>query len=359
VLRHALVIFAKDLRQRLRDRTALLVGVVVPLAMAGLMGVALGDAEEGYDLDVAIAAAPGDARAAAFAAWLERPDLAGIRLHANDVATAREQVESGELDAGLAFEAGGLRVLASQREVFAARTLQASVDRFLAEAEAAAPGAPAPAQAIPRSPGGELRMLDYFGPSMAVLFLTFAVLSGVRALENEKQSGALARLAAAPVHPLSVLGAKFAALLAMGLVQMTVMIAATSLLFGTRWGAPLPLAALVASSAFMAVGLTSFFMAWAGSAERGVLVANLGIFALSIVGGQFMPPQGLPDVFETLQRLTPNGQAARGFVDLAAAGPEGGLRVLAEPLLATFAVGLAGVAYGVRRARGALHRAAG
>jgi hypothetical protein len=88
------------------------------------------------------------------------------------------------------------------------------------------------------------------------------------------------------------------------------------------------------------------------------MVANLGIFGLSVIGGQFMPPQGLPDVFETLQRLTPNGQAARGFVDLAAAGPGAGFRTIAEPLLATFLVGVAGTAYGASRAHEALHRAA-
>lgn len=357
-MRHALVIFAKDLRQRLRDRTALLVAVVVPLAMAALIGTALGEVEQGFDVDLGIVAIPGDARAAAFARWLEQPELAGMRLHPSDAETASAKLRGGELDAAVSFAPEGVSVLATQREVFAARAVQATLERFLA-AEAQAPGAPALARIAPRSPGGELRMVDYFGPSMAVLFLTFTVLGGVRALESEKETGALARLAAAPIHPLSVLGAKFAALLATGLVQMAVMIAATSLLFGTRWGAPLPLAVLVASSAFMAVGLTSFFMAFAGSAERGVRVANLAIFLLSLVGGQFMPPEGLPDVFETLQRLTPNGQAARGFVDLAAAGPGGGFRTIAEPVLVTFAVGLAGTVYGVRRAREALQRAAG
>jgi ABC-2 type transport system permease protein len=357
--RHALVIFGKDLRQRLRDRTALLVAVVVPLAMASLIGTALGGVEEGYDVDIGLLAPPGDARAAAFTAWLERPEFAGLRLHPSRAETARAKLSEGVFDAAVSFEPEGTRVLASQRAVFAARAVKAILDRFLAEGMPAPAGAPALPRVAPRSPGGELRMVDYFGPSMAVLFLTFGVLAGVRALQNEKDTGALARLAAAPVHPLSVLGAKFAALFATGLVQMAVVIAAMSALFGTRWGAPLPLTVLVVSSVFMAVGLTSFFMAWAGNAERGVLVANLAIFVLAVIGGQFMPPQGLPDVFETLQRLTPNGQAARGFVDLAAAGPGGGLGTVAEPVLVTFAVGLAGTVYGVRRAHGALHRAAG
>ena len=108
----------------------------------------------------------------------------------------------------------------------------------------------------------------------------------------------------------------------------------------------------------MAVGLTSLFMAWGGSADRGSLHATLAIFVLAVVGGQFMPPQGLPEIYDVMQRLTPNGQAARAFVDLAAAGPKASLGFIAEPLLFTGAVGLVGVVHGVRRAHDALHRAA-
>ena len=78
------------------------------------------------------------------------------------------------------------------------------------------------------------------------------------------------------------------------------------------------------------------------------------ISLLAIVGGQFLPPQGLPDVFETLTRLTPNGQAFFGFLDLAAAGAHGTLRTIAQPLAVTAIVGLSGIALAGLRARRAL-----
>lgn len=352
--RHAAVILGKDLRQRLRDRTVLWMAVGVPLLLAGLIGLALGGANEGLDLKLGLVATTDNAEARAFEAWLDQPWLEGRVLHHfESEEEARLAVAEQRLHAAVAFSEGAPRVLASREEVFAARGVQGLVDRFLAERVGTRSG-----RIVPRSPGGELRMIDYFAVTMAVLFLNFTVLGGVRALQQEKDTGALARLAAAPIHPLSLLIGKFGALLATGLIQMVVMIAATSLLFGTRWGNPIPLALLVVTSVFMAVGLTSFFMAWAGNAERGILAANIGIFVLAVIGGQFMPPQGLPDSFETLQRLTPNGQAARGFIDLAAAGPGAGLRVVLEPVLATLAVGVAGIAYGVRRASDVLHRAA-
>ncbi len=74
-------------------------------------------------------------------------------------------------------------------------------------------------------------------------------------------------------------------------------------------------------------------------------MAALVIALLSVIGGQFLPPQGLPDVFETLSRLTPNGQAFFGFIDLSAAGGGGGLRTIAQPLLVTGIVGVVGIAF--------------
>lgn len=358
MLRHAWIILRKDLRQRLRDRTGLLVAFVAPLTIAGVMGAALQRADEGLQFDLGIVAQAGDPRAEAFGAWLEEQTWLGegFRVHRLEgEATGRQQLQVEALGVAVVFADGAPRVLARQEAVFAARASQGLVDRFLAERLRPAAALPV---VEPVSPGGDLRMIDYFAASMSVLFLNFGVLAGVRALQEEKQSGALARLAAAPVDPLAVLLGKFTGLFALGLVQMLVMIAATSLLFGTRWGSPIPLLALVLSTVFMAVGLTSLFMAWGGSAERGSLYAALAIFVLAVVGGQFMPPQGLPEVYDLLQRLTPNGQAARAFVDLAAAGPGAGIGFLAEPLLFTTAVGLVGVVHGVRRAQDALHRAA-
>ena len=46
-MRHALLICIKDLRQRLRDRTAILTAIVAPLALTALMGLALGGSQGG------------------------------------------------------------------------------------------------------------------------------------------------------------------------------------------------------------------------------------------------------------------------------------------------------------------------
>lgn len=371
-MRFAWAVCLKDLRQRLRDGTAVMVAVVVPLLLSALVGLALGSNEAGMSLRLALVDHDGGPDARALRTWLARPWLADV-IEIEDVSDEHEaaaRLADDDADVALVLPAGfasrsdpgagshpGAEVLASGDDPFATRMTVALVERFLAGRRAAGPLP----SLRPSSPTGRLRPVDFFSFSMTVLFLTFTVLSGVRALQLEVEAGALARLAASPASPRAILGGKLLGLMGTGWLQMTVMILATSLLFGTRWGSPLPVACLVFSTVWMAIGLTGFFMSIARNAEQGQLLASIAIFLLAVVGGQFMPPQGLPDVFDTLQRLTPNGQAARGFMDAAAqarhAGVAGLLEPLLEPLGVTLGVGTAGIVFAARRAGRAFERA--
>jgi ABC-type Na+ efflux pump permease subunit len=318
-LRFAIVLCLKDLRQRLRDRTAILVAVVVPLLLEEISSAeAAGEALADDDVDAALVLRPGFASKAA---------------------------SPGELPPAM-------EVLASGGNPFATRMVVGLAERFLAEGR----GEHDIPSIVPISPGGKLRPVDFYAFSMTVLFLTFTVLSGVRSLQEEVDAGVLARLVASPASARSILGGKLLGLLLLGWLQMAVMILSTSLLFGTPWGNPVAVACLVFTSVWMAIGMTSFFMAIARNAEQGQMVASISIFLLAVIGGQFMPAQGLPDVFDTLQRLTPNGQAARGFMDAAAMHGAGSVTSLLEPLLFTFVVGSAGIFFAARRATAAIAR---
>lgn len=360
-MRFALLVCLKDLRQRLRDRTAIVVAVVVPLLLSGLVGLALGGNASGFEMRLALVDEDGTEAARDFGDFLSRPWLEDVILvvPARAEAEAVALLENDDADVALVLRAGfaahtetspRIEVLSGGRNPFSTRMTVALAERFIATLGSENPTP----ETTAISPGGRLRTVDYYAFSMTVLFLTFTVLSGVRSMQEEVESGAIARLVASPASARSVLAGKLLGLMGTGLLQMSVMILATSLLFGTDWGSPVAVASLVVSSVLMAIGMTSFFMAIAPNAEQGQMLASISIFLLAVVGGQFMPSQGLPDVFETLQRLTPNGQAARGFMDAAALGTTTGLRPFLEPLLATSAVGVAGIAFAARRATSAI-----
>ena len=367
-MHHAWLLCLKDLRQRMRDRTAIIVAVIAPLALTALVGMSL-SGSQGIRMRLGIADLDGSPLSHAFVAFVQRPWLKGI-IEVHQIASrtaAQAAVERRDVDCAVVIDQGfanessddkskSIEILGAGNAQFAAQATRALVQDFLQRvAVKRVDQLPIPS-VTPLSPGGSLRMIDFFAASMTVLFLTFAVLSGVRALQSEVDSRTILRLMASPAEPTAILAGKFAALLLVGLTQMVVMIAATSILFGTKWGNPLPVAAMVATSVLMAIGLTAFIMSLAKNAEQGSAIAALVITLLAVVGGQFLPPQGLPDVFETLARLTPNGQAFYGFVDLSAAGINGSIATIAQPLLFTGIVGVAGIVFATFRARAALQR---
>jgi ABC-2 type transport system permease protein len=358
--RHAFWICAKDVRHRLRDRTALLVGLVAPLALSGILGGALGRIESGLSVRFAFVDLDRSARSQAVAASI-REEWPARSVTLEDVATeeaAEALVASGAAQAALVVPAGfagalaagapvALDVRTSGRDPLAAHLARSLAARFAAREEAGSRGVSLERVSLDR----RLRPIDHYGPSLAVLFLFFSVLGGMRAFQREADGGTLARLAAAPVGHGEVLAGKFGALVGLGLVQFAVLALAGAALFDVRWGLLLPVSVLAAGTVLAAVGLMAFLMSAAGQSDHGWVYGSVAVFVLSLLGGQFLPPEGLPDSFDTLVRLTPNGQAVRGFTDLAAAGPEGSLALVIEPLLVTFGVGALGILYCARRLR--------
>jgi ABC-2 type transport system permease protein len=367
-MRHALLVCIKDLRQRLRDRTAILTAIVAPLALTALMGFALGSSGgSGFAMRLGIADLDHSALSSAFVAFVQRPSLGGkVKVEPVDSIEAAERlIREHQAESAVVMRAGfaqsiargdrpSVEILAARGQQFAMLATRGLLRDFLNRA-AAPPDRAAP-EVIPLSARGQMRVVDFFAASMTVLFLNFGVLSGVRALQAEVDSRTIVRLIASPTQPYAIVAGKFVALLLLGLIQMGTMIVATSILFGTRWGNPLPTAALMFTSVLMAIGLTALLMSLANNADQGTALAALVITLLSIVGGQFLPPQGLPDIFDTLTRLTPNGQAFFGFLDLSAAGSQGNLLTVAQPLAFTAIVGLSGIALAGLRARSALQR---
>ena len=77
-MRHALLICIKDLRQRLRDRTAILTAIVAPLVLTALMGLALGGSQGGSGMRLCIADLDHSKLSSGFVDFVKRPALRGM-----------------------------------------------------------------------------------------------------------------------------------------------------------------------------------------------------------------------------------------------------------------------------------------
>jgi ABC-2 type transport system permease protein len=388
MLRATLLIAGKDLRQRARDRSGLVIAFVAPSVLAAIIGLAFGSGGGRFSAIYAVADADRGSLAARFVdGVLAGPGLAEVvTLRRVGAAEARDLVDR-DADAAFLIPAGfsasvqrggsvtitvlesGANPVAGQvarsvAEGYAAQVAatglsvrtamdaagrpptQAEANRLAERAAAAQP----PVRLVDGGVGArQIKPSNYFGPSMAIFFLFFTVSFGARSLLVERRQGTLRRLLASAAPPGAVIAGKALAAFVLGVTSVLVMWLATTLVFGADWGDPLAVVALTTSSVLAAIGITALVVTLARTDEQADGYGSLVVFTLALLGGNFIYLAQLPDLLQRLSLLTPNGWALRGFVDLVADG--GGLSTVAAPVAVTAAFGVATGLVALVRAR--------
>jgi linearmycin/streptolysin S transport system permease protein len=237
--------------------------IVAPLALSAILGFAFGGRSTSGPLSIGVSGAtPALVHAATHAAQL--PPNVTVQLVAGQ-ARLKQAVADGDLAGGVVvepFRKSLSDLLIPMVSPGATHTPgfdvvdrpDALVGQETAEAVAAGlasrlyAGRLRPGTATALAPlhvaasgigNGGKAVLDYFAPSIAVIFLFLGSGLGMRSLLLERSSGTLARMAAAPVRPTAIVTGKLAAVFATGLTSILVVWGATVLAFGANWGDPL------------------------------------------------------------------------------------------------------------------------
>ncbi|HCU96975.1 MAG TPA: ABC transporter [Actinobacteria bacterium] len=381
-MRAALLIAGKDLRQRLRDASAILMAVVLPLALAAVLSVTLGRAVEVSRIPVAVADLDHGSMAQAFRQQVlgpvQRHGL--IRLAtAPTMAQARRLVDRGTVQAAIVIppgfshtvQAGGtadLQVIGDVDQPVAASVAQSLATSFAQDLNAVrlsvatalhAPGLPSSAQ-VPAglaeqasrmsSPvsvedvsaaSKELDAKTYVAAGMAVFFLFFTVQFGVTSLLDERKDGTLARLLAAPVSRGSILGGKVLTSFLLGIISMTVLIVATGLFLGAHWGNPAGVAILVLAGVTAATAVMVLVATLAKTSEQVGTWQTIIALVLGMLGGSFFPLSQAGGLFAKASLITPHAWFLRGLGDLA--GGAGPAAVLPAAAVLVFAAIVGGI----------------
>jgi ABC-2 type transport system permease protein len=349
-------IASKDLKLRIRDRSAFIIGIFAPLALAFIFNVVFGGAFSGdLELEYGIVDLDGGDVAQAFDEVLTQIESDGLFTLARfeSAAEAEAAVEADEIaaffllgeglsNAVIEGEAADLSVVgdidaqtstqiaASIAEQFGAgvsSTQLAVITAFALvdgppPAESAAWGQEAAARGASYSlvdVSAETRQLDgttYFAAGMAVFFLFFTVQFGVVGLLEEERDGTLARLLAAPISRTSIVGGKALLSFALGVISMTVLVVATQLLMGADWGPPAGVFLLIVTGVLSAVAIMGLVASVArtpdGAGNLGAIIA----VTLGLLGGVFFPVGQGDDFLSKLSYLTPHAWFMRGLGDL-------------------------------------------
>jgi len=359
----ALRIAGKDLKLRVRDRSVFILGILAPLVLAYIFYLVFGPAATGQGLNLVYGVVDDDRSdiSTSFVSVLEGAESEGILelqpfFGPTDAAAA---LEAGDIDAYFLLPSGLQEAVLTNQE--ATIDIVGDVDQptstqiaaSFAEQFSSGVGASQIAVAATASIEGvsitpqfigslsqdpsaaaisftlvdrtaDTKQLDaptYFAAGMAVFFLFFTVQFGVNGLLEEEREGTLARLMAAPIARSAVIAGKGILAFLLGIISMTVLVLATTLLMEADWGAPLGVALLVTAGVLSAVGIMGLVASVAKTPEGAGNLGSIIAVILGMLGGTFFPIASSGGLLSSLTYLTPHAWFMRGLADLSSGSP--------------------------------------
>jgi ABC-2 type transport system permease protein len=385
-MRTAFLIAGKDLRLRLRDKSAFIYGIIAPLGLAFLFSMILNPIQNStFNAEYVVVDHDKGTIAQAFGQVLDglkAQDIATIRA-VGSLAEARKQVARGSdafsgdakpkadaafmIPAGLsesvmAGRGGSLTVVGAAGSDLAAQVAYSVAQGFASELGAvevavrtAMPVGTAPdpakmavlsqAAAQTKSPivvkdvsagTKQLSQATYMAAGMAVFFLFFTVSFGVSGLLEEKRIGTMDRLLAAPISSTSIIMGKALTSFVLGVVSMTVLVIASTLLLDAHWGNPIGVGALIVAAVFSAMGILFVVAATAKTQDQAGNFQAIISIVLAFLGGTFFAVSQAGGFIERLSLFTPHAWFLRGLGDLQG----GDVRAVMPSVAALLGIGL-------------------
>ncbi len=190
--------------------------------------------------------------------------------------------------------------------------------------------------------GNGFNWMAYMAPSMAILFLMFAVTAGGRTILTERDQGTLSRLLTTPSSSALVLGGKVLGTYLTGLAQMGVLVVASAVIFGVTWGPPLAVAVLLLALVAAATGWGIAIAAYARTAPQANAIGTAVTLVFAIGAGHFFPRDLLPAWLRTISFISPNAWGLEAFAELGSGAGLGDIVGIVAAL-----VGMAALAFGV------------
>ncbi len=169
----------------------------------------------------------------------------------------------------------------------------------------------------------EFDALQYFAPSMAIMFMTFTMAAGATGILIESRHWTLQRILTTPTPRWVFMAGKLLGTYATGLFQMIALIVSTSLfalalgrqsaIWGTNW---VGLALMVVTVTFAGTSLGLVIAALSKTPEQASTYSTVALFLLAMLGGTFIPIENLPQTLAWLPKVTLNYWGIQGFVAL-------------------------------------------
>ena len=183
---------------------------------------------------------------------------------------------------------------------------------------------------------------------MLVFYVFFTGAASAQNLLQEEEDGTLARLFSTPTPTSAVLSGRMVATVVTLILQVTVLLVASALLFGVNWGQPVPMVLVAASMIILSAAFGLFITSLLKDTRQSGIVYGGVLTMMGMVGmiGVFTAqvPGATRGAFEVVSLLVPQGWAVRAWQLIQAGGGIGDVLVTLLVMLGLaavfFAVGL-------------------
>lgn len=159
--------------------------------------------------------------------------------------------------------------------------------------------------------------MQYYAAAMGVMFILFNTTIGAKTILQERNTDTLARLMVSPIRHSSIMGGKFLGTLSFTILQFTVFIIATRLLFGVDWGSNgWQLLLLGLAYSVTVSGLAMLLAGFLTDEKTADSIGGIGVQVLALLGGSMIPLASFPDALQKFASIAPNKWALGGFLDI-------------------------------------------
>lgn len=348
-VRQLLTLIGGDLRQRMRDGSVVVFGLVVPAVLIFVLNLTFGGIDD-IELDpirVAVNLPPDDEMAQALIDAALGSGAVDARATEMTASQVRRRVERGDYELGLVVPEGfGERVQGGRRVAVEAingdaagletsillTVVDSVLERFgdgavVARAAVVAGIDPADVAEVAERAASATSTIELtdgevadeqLSPTGALvagqagLFVMFTVGFGVLGLITEREQGTLSRLRSMPMRPGLVVLSKTVVSYVLGVVATTVLLTIGSVALGASFGAVAVVAALVACVVAAATSLMFIVVRIARTSEQAGMIQSILALVLGIAGGAFVSVSA-PGAWGDLLELNPVSAFIRGL----------------------------------------------
>ena len=194
---------------------------------------------------------------------------------------------------------------------------------------------------------GIVSMIGLMMAAMMVFYVFFTGAATAQSILQEEEAGTLPRLFTTPTPQSSILGGKFVYTFLTLIVQVVVLVIASSLIFGIEWGEPLPVALVILGLVVLASSFGIFVNSLLKDTRQAGIVFGGVMTVLGMVGMVGVFTAGVPGAsnpMKTASLFVPQGWGVRGWELLLQGGGVADVALTVAVMLAAgaafFAIGL-------------------